>query len=150
MKRLGLTITFGVALLAAPAMASAAGWQGGHARGWRGAHVAPAPAGIPRGAPVYRHAPGTLAPYSYPYRSYSHSYRGYGYPHLYTSPYVGVRPYVGITPFGVSIGGSIGPSIGRPWAPPPPYSGSIWIAPRWVWNGYGWVWQPGYWTPPAY
>jgi hypothetical protein len=32
----------------------------------------------------------------------------------------------------------------------PPYAGALWVAPQWVWNGYTWVWQTGYWEPPVY
>jgi WXXGXW repeat (2 copies) len=36
--------------------------------------------------------------------------------------------------------------------PPPPGTqvpqGAVYVPGRWVWNGYAWVWQPGYWTAP--
>jgi WXXGXW repeat (2 copies) len=36
--------------------------------------------------------------------------------------------------------------------PGPPYLvGSVYVPGRWVWNGVGWVWQPGHWvaaSPP--
>lgn len=33
----------------------------------------------------------------------------------------------------------------------PPADGSVWVAPRWVWNAAAgqWVWQEGYWTTPG-
>jgi hypothetical protein len=31
------------------------------------------------------------------------------------------------------------------YAPGYPGSGPVYVPPQWVWNGYQWVWQPGYW-----
>jgi hypothetical protein len=35
-----------------------------------------------------------------------------------------------------------GPGVGRY----PAYRPHVWIAPHWTWNGFGWVWIPGYWA----
>ncbi len=39
--------------------------------------------------------------------------------------------------------------------PPPPqffpqYRNWAWIAPAWQWNGFRWVWVPGYWAPQTW
>lgn len=134
MKRLGLVSVLGIAMLAAPIAAWAGEWHGGGG-GWRGrAHVGPAPAGIPRGGPVYRHAP-----------------------HVHVRPHLHVRPsiHVGVVPharvwapgqWGHAAGARVW--VGANWAYPP-YPGWVWIAPRWAWNGYGWIWEQGYWAPPG-
>src|SRR5262245_38333806 len=35
------------------------------------------------------------------------------------------------------------------YAPPPPWWSptptAVWVPGRWVWNGWNWAWQPGYW-----
>jgi hypothetical protein len=29
----------------------------------------------------------------------------------------------------------------------PHHRGFVWIEPSWQWNGFQWMWVPGYWTP---
>src|SRR5262245_18487373 len=133
MKRLGLIVALGLALITAPASAFAAGWTGHPVGG--GHYVAPAP-------PV-RVAPAPLHTAPIYYNRGVPSYRGYspGYSRVYTSgPRVWVPGYWGWNSgFRVWIGGA--------WTYPP-YAGALWVAPHWVWNGYQWVWQNGYWQPP--
>ena len=121
MKRLGLISVLGLALIAAPGAAFAAGWVG-HGGGHYVAPARVAPAPYARGYPPYR-------PYA-PYRTYAPPAR------------VFVPGY-----WGVNRGARVW--IGSSWTFPP-YSGWLWVAPRWAWNGYQWVWQEGYWSPPMY
>jgi hypothetical protein len=136
MKRLGLIVALGLALIAAPAAAFAQGWTG-HAAG--GGHaIAPAPARV---APGYYHHGGAPV-----YRGYPPGYgRGYApaYTHVYSSgPRVWVPGYWGWN-------GGVRVWIGGAWTYPPT-AGYAWVAPHWAWNGYQWVWQNGYWAPPDY
>jgi hypothetical protein len=36
--------------------------------------------------------------------------------------------------------------VPAPWYPPAVEPAPTYVPGQWVWNGYGWVWQPGYWT----
>jgi hypothetical protein len=135
MKRLGLIVALGVALIAAPAGAFAAGWTG-HATG--GHHVAPAPVRVAQG--YYHHGAAPV------YRGYPPGYgRGYApaYARTYTS---GARVWV---PGYWGWNGGVRVWVGGAWTLPPS-AGAVWVAPHWAWNGYQWVWQNGYWAPPGY
>ena len=48
----------------------------------------------------------------------------------------------------VGLGGIVGGCYYPVPAPPPP-PGSVFVRGHWVWNGYTWLWQPGYWIAPA-
>jgi hypothetical protein len=48
----------------------------------------------------------------------------------------------------VGLGAMVGGCYYAVPAPPPP-PGSVFVRGRWVWNGYTWLWQPGYWIAPA-
>jgi len=133
MKRLGLISVLGLAMIAAPGAAFAAGWVG-HGGGHYVAPARVAPAPVARGyAPARTYAP---------YRTYAPA-----------RPYVPYRTYA--PPARVWVPGYWGVNhgarvwIGSSWTFPP-YSGWLWVAPRWAWNGYQWVWQEGYWSPPIY
>jgi len=49
-------------------------------------------------------------------------------------PYYGYNPYAPYDPYY--------PYYGPPAGYRPP---AVWVPPQWEWNGWGWVWQPGYW-----
>jgi hypothetical protein len=38
------------------------------------------------------------------------------------------------------------PGLPEPWYPPAVQPAPMYVPGQWVWNGYGWVWQPGSWT----
>lgn len=51
--------------------------------------------------------------------------------------YVAVAPYAAPAPIVVV-------------RPAPPARTHVWVEGRWNWNGYRYVWCPGYWAAPAY
>jgi hypothetical protein len=62
--------------------------------------------------------------------------------------YVGAHTRVWV-PAHWGLRGDMRVFVGGTWSYPP-FSGWVWITPRWAWNGYGWVWQEGQWAPPVH
>jgi hypothetical protein len=162
MKRIGLSLglpVLGLLLgVATPATASAQGWRGG---GHAAAPMAHAGGGW-HGAAVTR--PAYVPHVSTPARSYV------GRPAYAARPVNGGRPAYGARPgygygarpgYGAHLGYGVGPVAGhwgwhgatRVWigaATAMPYPGWYWTPGTRVWDGYQWVWQDGFWAPPAY
>ena len=77
------------------------------------------------GGPGWNSGSGWHRPYD---SGWAHPRPYYDRPYYYRQAYPYWRPYP-YRPYGAS------------WGAPAP----AWIPGQWAWNGWGWVWQPGYW-----